>query len=103
MPFTPPTIIGCDEWGAESRQTRTLNRRPTKVVVHHTATDNTDDLSLQQAYALARSIQRDHINRGYGDSGQHFTITRRLRRFQDQTPNLVIKRATQNSAETTEK
>jgi hypothetical protein len=54
-----------------------LPRRPDHIVVHHTASKNTSDGSLEQAYRLSRSIQRSHMrSRGWDDVGQHFTISR---------------------------
>jgi N-acetyl-anhydromuramyl-L-alanine amidase AmpD len=45
--------------------------------VHHTATPNSTDLSQAHAFALARSIQNNHMDvRGFIDTGQHFTISR---------------------------
>jgi len=78
MGFTPPNIIGCDDWGARAptSKPRELPWKSVGIVVHHTATANTNELSRDQAFRLALSIQADHINRGYGDSGQHFTISR---------------------------
>lgn len=76
MAFTAPVIIRCETWGAQARTTTSLDRRPSKIVVHHTADQNTDDFSLEHAYNLARRIQKGHIDNGWGDSGQHFTITR---------------------------
>ena len=53
------------------------NRRPAKILVHHTATPNVTDFSRTQAVRLARSIQNYHIDRQrWADSGQHFTISR---------------------------
>lgn len=73
-----PTILGTDAWGARSPDgsLRTLNRRPSCLVVHHTDTDNVRDTSRAQAYRLARSIQNWHMQQGWGDSGHHFTVSR---------------------------
>jgi hypothetical protein len=78
MGFTPPKIIKCSDWGARTPTTkpRELSWKAVGIVVHHTVTANTSDVSQDQAFRLALSIQADHINRGYGDSGQHFTISR---------------------------
>lgn len=71
-------IVGCDTWGARQPSSPVvLGPRPHKIIVHHTASPNTADLSRAHAYALARSMQRDHMdNRGWIDTGQQFTVTR---------------------------
>ncbi|TYB45463.1 peptidoglycan recognition protein family protein [Actinomadura chibensis] len=54
-----------------------LDRAPDHIVVHHTASANTVDPSLEQAFALSRSIQNFHMDtNGWADSGQQFTISR---------------------------
>jgi N-acetyl-anhydromuramyl-L-alanine amidase AmpD len=53
------------------------NQRPVKILVHHTATPNQADVSREAADRLARGIQNFHMdNRGWLDTGQHFTISR---------------------------
>lgn len=72
-------VIGCTEWGARppSSPITLLDSRPLKIIVHHTATPNTTDLSRAQAVRLARSIQSSHMDgRGWIDTGQHFTVSR---------------------------
>ncbi|WP_229117116.1 peptidoglycan recognition protein family protein [Enemella dayhoffiae] len=73
-----PKIHSTGDWGARQPTMRlnTINRRPTVLVVHHTASANSSDTSLSHAYAVARSIQNQHIGQGWGDSGQQFTISR---------------------------
>lgn len=73
-----PSVTGCDGWGAAppTQPVTVLGRRPAKILVHHTATPNTTDLSQTHAYRLARSIQQAHFGRGWIDSGQQFTISR---------------------------
>ncbi len=75
---TRPRIYSTDEWGAAppKQAIDVIMRRPTKIIVHHTATPNSADLSRAHAFALARSIQQSHFNRGWRDSGQQFTISR---------------------------
>ncbi|MDQ6875173.1 MAG: N-acetylmuramoyl-L-alanine amidase [Actinomycetota bacterium] len=75
---TSPVIAGCDTWGAAppTSSITVLSQRPTKVIVHHTATANSTDYSQSHAFALARSIQQSHFANGWIDSGQHFTISR---------------------------
>jgi hypothetical protein len=74
-----PTIVSCDGWG--SRQPRHIlpiyDRRPVKILVHHTATPNVAATGRDAAFRLARSIQNFHMNlRGWPDTGQHFTVSR---------------------------
>ena len=74
-----PAIVDCAAWGARpnSRVVNVVTRRPVKILVHHTATPNVDDLSRRAADDLARGIQNFHMDRrGWLDSGQHFTISR---------------------------
>ncbi|NYD50220.1 hypothetical protein BJY14_006203 [Actinomadura luteofluorescens] len=39
-----------------------LNRAPDHIVVHHTASENATDLSLEHALALSRAIQDFHMD-----------------------------------------
>jgi N-acetylmuramoyl-L-alanine amidase-like protein len=66
------------EWGALEPTTtiRYLDRQPDHIVVHHTASDNATDYSLDAAFALSRWIQNLHMSNGWGDSGQQLTISR---------------------------
>ena len=76
---TTPDIIGCDTWGARqpTEPITVLTSKPTKVIVHHTATANSTDYSLAHAYSLARAIQNYHMDtNGWIDTGQQFTISR---------------------------
>jgi hypothetical protein len=72
-------IVDCATWGARPPDVPlpTMSRRPDRIIVHHTATGNSPDLSLAAAYAQARGIQDMHMRRNrWGDTGQHFTISR---------------------------
>src|SRR5256885_14879800 len=73
-----PTIHPTSEWGAlpPTSPAQLLNRPPTKLFIHHTDSPNSTDYSLQHGYDLARAIQRDHMNRGWIDTGQQLTLTR---------------------------
>lgn len=73
-----PGMTACAAWSARAPKEAItlLSSRPTMVIVHHTATPNSADLSRAHAYSLARSIQQSHFGRGWSDSGQQFTITR---------------------------
>lgn len=75
---TSPAIASTATWKAQAPRDviTVLATRPTRIVVHHTATPNVSDLSQAQAYSLARSIQQAHFDRGWIDSGQQFTISR---------------------------
>ncbi|HZG90406.1 MAG TPA: N-acetylmuramoyl-L-alanine amidase [Pseudonocardia sp.] len=76
---TAPPFVDCAGWGARppSAPSRIWNRRPVRILVHHTATPNVRDLSRAAAVALARGIQNFHMDRrGWTDSGQHLTISR---------------------------
>lgn len=75
---TAPTVAATATWKAQppKEAITLLATRPTRVIVHHTASANVTDLSPEHAYALARSIQQSHFDRGWIDSGQQFTISR---------------------------
>lgn len=78
-PAPLPEIVDCAGWGARppTAAIATLDRRPTRVIVHHTADPNRRDTSRDAAVRLARAIQNHHMDRqGWIDSGQQFTITR---------------------------
>ncbi|HEY2099770.1 MAG TPA: N-acetylmuramoyl-L-alanine amidase [Pseudonocardia sp.] len=74
-----PPIYDCTAWGARqpSSPLTELDYRPSKIIVHHTATANQDDTSAAALGVLARAIQKDHMdNRDWPDSGQNFLISR---------------------------
>ena len=73
-----PRVYTTKEWGAREaeREVRVVSGPPRYIVVHHTFTDNVTDLSAARGFRLSRAIQNHHMNRGWGDSGQHFTISR---------------------------
>ena len=73
-----PEISSCEDWGARPDTGLTpLDNSPNKIVIHHTASDNSDDLSKEHAHELAYTIQGWHMEEnGWADSGQHFTISR---------------------------
>jgi N-acetylmuramoyl-L-alanine amidase/Putative peptidoglycan binding domain len=74
-----PSIISCADWDARDPRNpiKVHDRRPVKILIHHTATGNVTDYSRAHALRLARTIQNHHINRnGWSDSGQHFTVSR---------------------------
>jgi len=74
-----PRIHTCDEWGARppNGTITVLDRKPTYIVVHHTAGGNSSDLSLEHAYRISRDIQDFHMDgNGWVDSGQQLTNSR---------------------------
>ncbi|RKS79329.1 N-acetylmuramoyl-L-alanine amidase [Actinomadura pelletieri DSM 43383] len=80
-PFTAdaPRVYTRAQWQARPprRTARVINRRPDRIVVHHTATPNAKDRSLAHAFALSRYIQDFHMNKnGWDDTGQQLTISR---------------------------
>lgn len=74
-----PTMHGCAEWGARppNATIQVLDHKPTYIVVHHTAGGNSNDFSLDHAFAISRSIQNFHMDgRGWIDTGQQLTNSR---------------------------
>lgn len=74
-----PYIYTRSQWRARSarRPAQVLNRRPDRIVVHHTATPNSTNYSTSHAASLSRAIQRHHMDRnGWDDIGQQLTISR---------------------------
>jgi len=74
-----PPIIDCDEWDARPNQdvVQVWNEPPVRIIVHHTATRNVEDVSQDAAEHIARMIQNFHMDRrGWIDTGQNFTISR---------------------------
>jgi hypothetical protein len=76
-------IITTAEWGARPpSQPITTVGQPTKIIFHHTDVlhpeiDHVAGDTLEEAKALARAIQRDHMDkRGFIDTGQNFLVTR---------------------------
>ena len=77
--FTAPLVHTRAQWNARPPKTTAtvLDRAPDHIVVHHTASANTDDFSVEAAYALSRSIQNFHMDsNGWDDTGQQLTISR---------------------------
>ncbi|WP_433242879.1 peptidoglycan recognition protein family protein [Actinomadura nitritigenes] len=74
-----PHIYTRADWSARppKRAAKVLDRAPDHIVVHHTDTGNSTDLSVGHAFSLSRYIQNFHMDkRGWDDSGQHLTISR---------------------------
>ncbi|WP_329275932.1 peptidoglycan recognition protein family protein [Streptomyces sp. NBC_00691] len=78
-PAAEPGIADCATWGARqpSSPLTLVPAPPHKIIVHHTATPNVTDLSRDQAFRLARSMQNWAMDdRRWIDTGQHFTVSR---------------------------
>jgi hypothetical protein len=76
---SPPRVYTRAEWSARppSAPVTVLSTPPDHIVVHHTASGNTVDYSLQQAGRLSHWIQDLHMDsRGWIDAGQQLTISR---------------------------
>ncbi|WP_288818455.1 peptidoglycan recognition family protein [uncultured Micrococcus sp.] len=73
-----PDIIGTADWEAvePEQYLQTLHERPSYLVIHHTTTPNVTDGSREAAIEIAQRVQNGHINQHWGDSGQHFTVSR---------------------------
>ncbi|MGH3731495.1 MAG: peptidoglycan recognition protein family protein, partial [Micromonosporaceae bacterium] len=74
-----PRIYTRAEWNARppSNPIKVLKRKPDQIIVHHTASANSTDYSLDQAFALSHWIQDLHMDRnGWSDAGQQLTISR---------------------------
>ncbi|RLL67676.1 N-acetylmuramoyl-L-alanine amidase [Streptomyces sp. Z26] len=75
-----PRIYTTAEWNARppSDDIVVLDRKPTYIVVHHTAEPgNSTDYSLAHAKQICRDIQNFHMDgNGWSDTGQQFTNSR---------------------------
>ncbi|OOC57066.1 MULTISPECIES: peptidoglycan recognition protein family protein [Nocardiopsis] len=74
-----PSLYTRADWRARppAGRVQILATPPRYVLVHHTATANSTDHSLEHALALSRAIQRFHMdNNGWLDTGQQLTISR---------------------------
>lgn len=71
-------IYSTAEWGAAAPTWTPdkLWKRPSTIVVHHMDTPNTTDFSQDAAFRIARSVQSWHMDQDWGDSGQHFSVSR---------------------------
>jgi hypothetical protein len=82
LAFSGPRIYSTDEWGAQPAKVSFFPTQPAVgIVIHNTEYANRDPLAdptqeRNAAFANARDIQRDHMqNRGWSDTGQHFTVS----------------------------
>lgn len=74
-----PQIYDCAAWGARqpSGSLTELNQRPSKILIHHTATANRTNVGPSDLAVLAKSIQNFHMDTdGWIDSGHHFLVNR---------------------------
>lgn len=74
-----PSISSTADWEARdpNGSIEVLDTAPNKIIVHHTATENSEDTSQEHAYALSRQIQDFHMDsNGWIDTGQNFTNSR---------------------------
>lgn len=74
-----PDIDGTAQWQARAPQgpIELVGRRPTKIIVHHTVSANTSDVSRAQAHRHAHWVQDLHLDKnGWTDTGYHFLISR---------------------------
>ncbi|MFI8199215.1 peptidoglycan recognition family protein [Streptomyces sp. NPDC085942] len=74
-----PDIDGTAQWKARAPQgpIALVGKRPTMIVVHHTVSANTSDLSRAQAHRHAHWVQDLHMDKnGWSDTGYHFLVSR---------------------------
>ena len=74
-----PDIDTTAQWNARPPRSpvSVLNKRPVRIVVHHTVSANTSVFSRAQAHAHAHWVQDLHMDdNGWLDSGYHFVVSR---------------------------
>jgi hypothetical protein len=74
-----PDIDSTQQWGARAPRgsVTVLQRKPNKIIVHHTVSANTSDFSRAQAHAHAHWVQNLHMDdRGWLDTGYNFVNSR---------------------------
>jgi hypothetical protein len=74
-----PRVYTRKEWGAVApkQAPRVLDRPPDHIIVHHTASPNTGEITREHAFGLSRQIQRFHMKtNGWDDIGEQLTISR---------------------------
>ncbi|MGH3504278.1 MAG: peptidoglycan recognition protein family protein [Nocardioidaceae bacterium] len=74
-----PEVYDRADWDARppSHPIDVLHHGPDHIVVHHTATENATDYSLEHALQLSRDIQDMHMDgNGWWDIGEQLTISR---------------------------
>src|SRR5882757_2245821 len=76
---TQPQIYSCKAWGARKATDAVteLDKRPDKILIHHTATQNRDNVGPDDLVVLAKAIQKFHmVTEGWIDSGHQFLVNR---------------------------
>lgn len=76
-----PKIYSTSEWGAKPAKATAFARDAAEgIAVHNMEYPNraplTGDEELRAAFDASRKCQSDHFDRGWRDTGQHFTISR---------------------------
>ena len=89
-----PELYWRGAWNARppSSPIQVLATPPSYIVVHHTATANSTDYSLDHALRLSQSIQNHHMDsNGWIDTGQQLTISRGgyVMEGRDRTPESI--------------
>ena len=79
--MTEPKIYSTSEWGAKPPVAGGFARADAEgIVVHNMEYPNrapqTGDEEQHAAFDVSRRCQKDHMDRGWRDTGQHFTISR---------------------------
>jgi hypothetical protein len=92
-----PYLYWRGAWGARppSSPIQVLATPPRYIVVHHTATPNSTNYTLDHALNLSRSIQNHHMDtNGWSDTGQQLTISRGgyVMEGRDRTPEAIAAR-----------
>ncbi|MBP8252634.1 MAG: N-acetylmuramoyl-L-alanine amidase [Herpetosiphon sp.] len=73
-----PAIISTEAWDAKppTSPPTILQRKPLGIVIHHTASPNSENYSREFALNFARGVQQGHFDVDWLDSGHHFLLTR---------------------------
>ncbi|SIO89814.1 peptidoglycan recognition family protein [Nocardiopsis sp. JB363] len=89
-----PELYWRGAWNARAPRSpiQVLANGPSHIVVHHTATPNSTDYSLDHGLNLSKSIQNYHMDsNGWIDTGQQLTISRGgyVMEGRDRTPEAI--------------
>jgi N-acetyl-anhydromuramyl-L-alanine amidase AmpD len=75
----PPRIYTTVEWGALPKGVKP-KQAAAGIVIHHMVypnrTPQTGSAERQKAFQTAKQCQLQHLNQGWSDTGQHFTVSR---------------------------
>lgn len=97
----PIQIITCDQWGARPARSGFPVGVPKGIVIHNTETPSRDpgetsQVEMQLGILLCKQIQAYHMDgHGWGDTGQHFTVTRGGLIFEGRHQSLTTAKAGQ--------